>query len=216
MSLFKKEKKTTINTAILDLRNYTPEGLSKIKFINAAIVILPEEGDEFYTAYAAIKTNTASTLRLPKERQITNFNGVTEITAYTDNVIMSNGVLVLYKFESEKPVDVLSNGITVYDPDTKVNFINENGLSFKAPFTIEGTTTFPNKVSLNSQFFESVADKTIIVCGNTITIESDVEVSLLKSKIICLVAGNKIECSKKIIGYIQTIAGAGNTIEAYD
>lgn len=213
MSLFKK----TVNAAMLDLRDYTPQALEKIRFINAAIIILPEEAEpEFYTAYAGIRINAATTLRLPKNKQFTNLNGLTEINHYTENIVQSNGVLIIYKIETDTPIDIISNGILVYDPETKINFINDNGVAIKSPFEIEHLKGFSNKTSLNSQFFESLDDNTVIASGNSITIESDVEVSLLKARKIFIAAGNKIECSKKIIGYIQTISAVGNKIEAYD
>lgn len=213
MSLFKK----TINSSTLDLRSYTAESLKKIRFINASIIILPENAaPEFYTAYANIKINAAATLRLPDNKQISMHNGMAEINHYTDDIIMTNGIAIIHKIECDEPIKLFSNGVIIYDPDTKINVIHDNGVTIKAPFSLENVKSFSNKVSLNSQFFESLDNNTIIVCGNSIKIEEDVEVSLLKSKTIFIAAGNKIECSEKIIGYIQTISAVGNKIEAYD
>lgn len=210
-------KKRIVNTAMLDLRSYTPQALSKIRIINAATIILPESpSDEFMSTLSGITINCAATFNLPDDKHISILNGIDEITSYTDNVISSNGIAIVHALENEKPLDIITNGIFIYSPSTNINFISNNGMSVAAPFETNSVKAFPSTITLNAQFFEAIEDYTIIVAGSRLVLDSSVTTDILKAKKIHLVAGSKIECAQSVIGYVQTISTVGSSIKAYE
>lgn len=219
MSLFKPKRKI-INAATADLRNYTAAALRQIKLINAATVILPEEPDpDFIEAYGNITVNTATQIHLSPDRRIVDSNGILEITESNynpDDLIYSNGIILIHSIQNEKPIDILSNGVVIFDKNAKVNILSSNGVSVSVPFEFDSTKVFPNKANLGKQFFESIADKTVICCGNELRIDDDVDLEVIKQKEIFIASGNSIKCSSEIIGYVQTISTVGNKISAYD
>lgn len=217
--LFNKNKrKNIINEAILDLRKYTPQALKHVKMINSSCVIFPvNPSEELMTEYGIVKVkNVATTLNLPDDKKIVTFNGAATLnqTNYTQNAIhMTNGLSVIQKIESSEPIEIFANGLTIYDPDARINFIMQNGCAVKAPFGIANVKLFASDVKIDSLFIDSLNDYTVVAAGKDIVIYNDVTLELLKSKCIYLVAGNKIKCDYGILGYVQTIATAGNKIE---
>lgn len=214
----RNKKKNVINEALLDLRKFTPQALENVAQINSACVIFPENpSDEFMSAYGNIKVkNVASTLNLPVDKKFVTFNGdvVLSQANYTENAIhMINGLCIIEKIESENPVEIFSNGETVYDGSTKINFIMQNGDCVKIPFEIKDSKVFPTNVKIDSLFVENLKDNTVVAAGTSMVIYNDVSLELLKSKQIYFVAGTKIKCDAGILGYIQTIATAGVKIE---
>lgn len=214
----RNKKKHIINSAILDLRKYTPQALENVKMINAACVIFSNNpSEELMTAYGNIRTkNIAKTLNLDEDKKIVSFNGTTLLnqTNYTENAIhMTNGICVIQKIESDNPIEVFSNGLTIYDPNVRMNFIVQNGLSIKIPFGINDAKIFSADALIDSQFIENISDNTVVVAGANMVISREITLDLLKSKHIYFVAGAKIKCDSSILGYIQTIATAGKKIE---
>lgn len=214
----KIKSKKIINEAILDLRKYTPQALEYVKLLNAAAVIFSENPDEeLMNAYGNIKTkNVATTLYLPDDKKIVTLNGTTMLNQmnYTPNALhLINGLSVIQKIENDKPIEIFSNGLTVYDGSTNINFIVQNGFSVKSPFEILDIKIFSTDVKIDSQFIENLKDNTVIAAGTNIVIYNDVSLELLKSKQLYFVAGNTIKCDYNILGYIQTIAAAGHKIE---
>lgn len=222
MSLFKKNKKSKINSAILDLRNYSPQALMNIKEINSAITFIPDVQDSaFYEAFSMIAVkNIANQIRLAPEIKISTTNGIAEMTNATCNydktLHIVNGAAVAYNLDNTKAVDVLINGILVYDDTCKINIVTDNGISYKTDFVIKSAKLFPNKITVDVQFLENVCDSTVICSANKIFIDSDVSLDLLKSKKLFFASGNKIICSKDIIGYITSISAVGNKITTYE
>lgn len=220
MPLFKKIKKATINSSICDLRDYTADTLSKIKQINTSILILPEDpDDDFISALTSIKINTSTQIKLSKEINISVINGDAELneSKYNENnFLIVNGCLFIKRIDNDNPIDIIVNGIVVCDKHTKINPMLVNGDCFEIPFEDDyEVKSFGNRVCLNNQFFENITKSTIVSCGNKIELDNDVELDTLKSKNILLIAGNKIVCSKEIIGYVNLIGKAGNKIESY-
>lgn len=221
MSLFKKMKKNIINSAILDLRNYSPQALMNIDEINSAITILPDvQDDAFYEAYSMIPVkHIASPIKAAPDKKFSNINGLSEITSVTqdDNTLyIVNGSVVVYGFDYDKTIDVLVNGMLVYDETCKVNTVIDNGLLCKADFVIKSAKLYADKVTLDAQFFENIDDSTVVCAGNKLFIDPDVNLDLLKSKKIMLASGNKIICSKEIVGYVTSISAVGNKITDYE
>lgn len=216
--MFFNRKNKVINESVLDLRKYTPQALENVRMLNCSCVIFSENpSEELMTAYGNISVkNVSATLNLPDDKKIVLFNGATTLNQanYTENAIhMINGAGVIGKIESENPVEIFSNGLTVYDGGTKINFIMQNGACVKAPFEIKDVKLFSTDAKVDSLFVENLKDNTVVAAGTSMVIYNDVSLELLKSKQIYFVAGTKIKCDADILGYIQTIATAGVKIE---
>lgn len=212
------KRKNIINEPLLDLRKYTPSGLENVKIINAAIVILPENpSGELMNAYANVKIkNTSFTLNLPDDKKIVTFNGssVLGIENVVPNAIhISNGITVLKYFQADTPVEIISNGIMVYGKNSKTNILSQNGLCTEAPFEIASARIYSRDIGIDSIFIENLPDNTVVTAGHNIVIYNDVSLQLLKSKNIYFTAGKLIKCDYSILGYIQTVATAGDKIQ---
>ena len=213
----KNKRKKIINEAVLDLRKYTPGALENVKIINAALVIFPENsGEALMDAYGNVKIkNVAATLNVPDDKKIINFNGTTVLA--NENIVpgaihMTNGLTVV-KSTPEEPVELISNGLIVYGENTRLNILAQNGISVQILFEINDARIFPQDIRIDSLFVENLADNTVVVAGSTIIICNDISLELLKSKKLYFVAGNLIKCDYSILGYIQTIATAGQKIQ---
>ncbi|MCM1284677.1 MAG: hypothetical protein NC213_08475 [Acetobacter sp.] len=218
--MFKRNIKKTINSSCFDLRNYTAGALSNIKRINSSFLILPKSPDEeFITALSNIELNNSNVIRLEKEISVDYINGECELSkaAYKENSFyIVNGCMLIKRIDNENPIKLVVNGIVAYDKHTKINPFQVNGECFEIPFDdAYESKTFGNRVCLNNQFFENISKSTIVCCGNKLELDTDVKLDTLKSKNILLVAGNKIICSKEIIGYVNLIGKVGNRIESY-
>lgn len=215
--LFSKSK-NIINQAVLDLRRYTSEALKNVKAINASSVIFPENpSEELMNAFGNVKYKNINTmLYLSDSKKLVTFNGATvfgyENTAQ-NSIYMFNGMGIVKCIESEEPIEVISNGLMVCSQNTKINFISQNGLVIYTPFEITNVRLFGHDAKIDSQFIESMPDNSVIAAGNNMVIYNDVTLDLLKSKQIYFAAGHKIKCDYNILGYVQTIATAGNRIE---
>lgn len=213
----KNKRKKIINEAVLDLRKYTPGALENVKIINAALVIFPENpGEALMDAYGNVKIkNVAATLNVPDDKKIINFNGTTVLG--NENIVpgaihMTNGLTVV-KSTPEEPVELISNGLIVYGENTRLNILAQNGISVQILFEINDARIFPQDIRIDSLFVENLADNSVVVAGSTIIICNDISLELLKSKKLYFVAVNLIKCDYSILGYIQTIATAGQKIQ---
>lgn len=212
------KNKNIINEPLLDLRKYTPSGLENVKIINAATVILPENpSNDLMKAYANIKIkNVALTLNLPNDKKVVTFNGssVLGIENVVPNAIhISNGITVLKYFQTDTPAEIISNGILVYSKNSEINILSQNGLCAETPFEIANARIFPHDTGIDSIFIENLPNNTVVTSGNNIVIYNDVSLQLLKSKNIYFTAGKLIKCDYSILGYIQTVATAGDKIQ---
>ena len=174
----RNKKKHIINEAILDLRKYTPQALENVKLLNSACVVFSENpSEELMTAYGNIKVkNVAATLNLPDDKKIVTFNGATMLNQanYTQNAIhLINGLGVIQKIESNEPVEIFSNGTTIYDGSTRINFVIQNGSCVKVPFEIQDTKLLPSDAKIDSLFLENLKDNTVIAAGRNMVIYND-------------------------------------------
>lgn len=211
-------KKNIINESALDLRHYSPKALEKAEIINAALVIFPEHpSEELMMAYGNVKTkNIAATINVPDNRKIAGFKGATVLSKenITQGAIhIVNGLTVIKHIETDEPIEIIASGITIYSKNTNMNFLSQNGIIHGVPFEIEDAKIFSSDAKIDSLFIENLNDYTVVAAGNSIIIYNDVTIEMLKKKQIHFAAGNNIKCSYDILGYVQTIATAGNKIE---
>ncbi len=104
MALFKRKNKedgqkfkSLLNTPRLDLRHSIPSAISKVKALNAALVILPKEpSEELMAAYGSIpRKNVATELYLEKDEELREINGCSVIECMPGSdktVYMINGI----------------------------------------------------------------------------------------------------------------------------
>ncbi|MDE5985435.1 MAG: hypothetical protein K2H13_09300 [Eubacterium sp.] len=215
--LFGKSK-NIINQAVLDLRRYTSDALKNVKTINASSVIMPENpSEELMNAFGNVKyKNINNMLYLSDSKRLITFNGATVLgyeNVALNSIYMFNGMSIVKYIKSDESIEVISNGLIVCSQNTKINFISQNGLAVYTPFEITNVRLFGHDTKIDSQFIESMPDGSVIAAGHNLIIYNDVTLELLKSKQIYFAAGQKIKCDYNILGYVQTIATAGNKIE---
>lgn len=214
----KNKRKGIMNEGRLDLRYCTPQMFDNVKQMNIGTVICPEHpAGELMAAYGNVrKKNIGSVIYLPEGRKIADFNGATVLSKENitpDAIHMINGFTVIKYFETDEPIEIIANGLTVYSQNTKLSFLSQNGLITGAPFEISDVKLFSSDAKIDSLFIENLSDGTVIAAGNNVVICNDVTLELLKSRQIYFAAGHNIKCGSGILGYIQTIATAGNKTE---
>lgn len=217
--LFKKSKRTISNIAMLDLRKYTAEGLSKIKAIlNTAIIILPSDAPpEFYDAFSKIELKrNASTLKLPTDATISTLNGCSELTGDTvknGDILICNGTVLFHDLPVDVCPKVIINGTVVIQKGVNIDILQLNGTSVTAEFT--EAKLYPNKVEISADYLLMVRDVTI-VAGNKIILDDSVTKEMLIERNIRFVAGNKVVCPKAIYGFVTAISTVGNKVDTIE
>lgn len=205
MSLFKKKntenQKNEINAASIDLRNYTANALRKIDRINAAMVILPKHPDgEFIEAYAAIKEkNITNELMFDENEYLIDMSGIKTISNNPENengIYNVSGITVIKGLT--EPIRMIASGITIIDKDSRVNFIDNRGITAEMNFAISEAKIFSKDIELDNRFIELLPDCSVIVGSGDIIFNKDVCEEAILSKSIYFVTHKNIECSKKI------------------
>ncbi len=214
---FLKSNKTINAVSMLDLRNYTPESLKKIKKINAAgIIILPENpSPEFMESFSNITIKASgSIISLPMDRKLVNYGGIQEIKnlkTEKNTCAYLHGIIVLSSTEN-KP-DCMFGGIVIKNKDADVNLIGgASGLVFETEFDANKVKIFTNTVVIDTDFIRNIEKDTFIVCGNCLEIAKDVDEEQIVEKNLKFFAGNTVECNKKILGCVRARAMVGNEI----
>lgn len=204
---------------MLDLRNYTAEGLSEIDAIeNAAMIILPSDAPPaFYDAFPKIKLkNVTNTYMLPAKASVNTFNGCGELTGDTvknGDVLICNGTVIFHDLPDDVCPKVIINGTAVIQKGVNVDILECNGSAVTAEFT--EAKLYPNKVEVSADYLSIVRDVTI-VAGNKIILDDSVTKELLIERNIRFVAGNKVVCPKVIYGFVTAISTVGNKVDTIE
>lgn len=213
MSLFNKIKKTVLNAATVDLRNYSPEALNKVGVINAAAVILPENPtNEYMEAYSNIRVkNMATEISVSATQKIYSISGMTELNENNidyDAIYMISGVTLIKKLNNERPVNVIASGIVIYDKFSNINFIQKSGMSTEIDFEYDKAKSYSKDANIDNRFIELI-DNAVIVAGKDIYFDNDVTEEALMSRNIHFVAGKNIICNNKIKSAVQIKSTVG-------
>lgn len=201
----------------LDLREYTPEALSKIKLISAvALVILPKDaGSEFYNAYSQIcKKAIAHEIKLNKDEKINNCNGCAVINGNMSGVNMVNGIAVITDCNRSEPADFYVNGMVIIKKgcnSENINIVNCNGAVQIIDFNC--VKVYADNCEINDQFIEYIEKDTLICAGDNVIIDKSVTPEMLCEKNIQFVAGDFVICPKKIYGAVAVRSFAGDGIK---
>lgn len=195
-----------INQASVDLRNYTPAALKKIKSItNVATIMLPENpSPEFSEAFAGIKKlNVADTICLPDNACIFNGSSVLTKDDVADNsFVVCNGLAIIRDMPKEKNLRLIVNGSLIKSPSAFMEIVKING----STYTVDDDSKLINsidKLTIDKNFISNLSDKTAIVTCGKIHIEDDITEEMLKSKGVEFCNIGQIIARKELHGYIQ-------------
>lgn len=219
MSLFKRKSKGNddiitkhmLNIPILDLRSYSADGLKNVRILNAAVVVLPKEpNDEIMGAYGSIpRKNVATEIFAENDAQVHILNGISEVDCALCNerdIYIVNGMAAV-KNSADRTVNLIINGLTVYENGANINFINRNGKACAVDFDIKSVKILTEKASVDREFIENIEDGTVVLCGKALTLEVDITPEILKGRKLLFAAGNTLKCAKRTLSIIQTMSG---------
>ncbi len=219
----KKEGKNMariINQAYIDLRNFTPDALEKIKrIVNVALVMLPENPTpEFTEAYASIKKmNVASETNISADASI--FNGMTILTKddlAKDSMIVCNGLTVLRDVPEEMNIRVIVNGSLIKSNSVFVKTVKINGTVYSIDDDAKLIRSVP-EIKIDNNFINNLSDKTAIIDCGKVYIEDEVTEEKLRSKGVTFYSVRQVIARKELHGYIQANSNAvGKTITRED
>ncbi len=209
-------KKSIINSAFLDLRNYSPAALEKIKIINAATIVLPSDADkEFYEAYAQIKVNAATSIKAKANDIVCTINGSAMIdkdTVKPNTIYLINGSAIIHSIPSDISLKIFVNGMAVIDNISDVEIISSNGTVLRTDFDINNSKYYNNNLQIDKQFISYCEKYSTIIVGNTLTLTPDVTAKDLEEKGLHFIVGNNIKCNNLIYGYVAANSHYGNKI----
>lgn len=218
MSLFKRKRKENdnaltknmLNIPILDLRSYSADGLRNVKILNAAVAVLPKEPNaEIMNAYGSIpRKNVATEIFAENDAEVHTLNGVSEVDCAQcseRDIYIVNGMAAV-KNSADRTLNLIINGIIVYENGANINFINRNGKACAVDFEIKSVKILTDKASVDKEFIENIADGTVILCGKALTLEVDITPDILKGRKLFFVSGNTLKCAKRTLSIIQTMS----------
>lgn len=201
-----KDMPKITNQAYVDLRNFTPEALRKIKSItNVHLVLLPENPTpEFSEAYAEIqKTNVVSETAVSGNACI--FNGLSILTKNElteGSLVVCNGLTIIRDVPKEMNIRLIVNGALLKSPTAFIEPIKINGTSY----IIDDEAKIIKSVSelrIDKNFIDNLTDKTAIVACGKIFINDEVTNEMLQSRGIVFYDVAKIIAREELHGYIQ-------------
>lgn len=194
------------NQAVLDLRQFTPEALKKIKSIKrVAMVILPEEmSPEFSEIYAGIKkTMVAKETVIPINTCIHNGNCILTKSDVTENsLIMCNGLTVVKDIPESMKIKLVVNGCLIKSKDAFVEIIEHNGTKHEIdPFVklISGKS----EIKVDKNFIDNIEENTALVTCARVIIDDTVTDNMLKEKKLQFICCAIICAREELHGYIH-------------
>jgi hypothetical protein len=215
------------NMPICDLRNINNvsdlKEIEKIK--NVAILITPKDSsNEIMGAIASIaKENVAMTFSLSNDAVVSMINGISDLQdsdfcTDRETVIFANGVIIIKTLSADVKGSIIANGTVLLHESLKefcnISFISINGMKAYADF--DDYKAYAREVVIDAEYISYLNPKTAVVAARSIRMKNDITVDMLKEKLIKLVAGREIICSKNIASYVtaNSICGRGiNTDE---
>lgn len=204
----KKETKMAriTNQVTVDLRNYTPAALKKIKSItNTPLILLPENPTpEFSEAYAEIKkVNVVDEISIPGNACM--FNGSINLTQKDltqGSVIICNGNAVLRDIPKEMNIKVRINGNLIKSPSAFVEIIKINGSTYEIA---ENAKLILSNAELNidTAFLRSSGEETAIIACGKVFIDDEISDDMLHEKGLKFYGVGQIVAKKELHGYIH-------------
>ncbi|MGN0486676.1 MAG: hypothetical protein ACI4GB_05520 [Acutalibacteraceae bacterium] len=203
----------------IDLRNYPVEALKKIRSIEeVATVIIPADADiEWEAAFAEISLIcVADVLRLKKDDIIQTLNGFVEIddSSVDENCLYrANGCVIVKTVEKCPRINV--NGFLIKFKSSPCIFESING---RVAELEDGTDYkfYSQELRVTLDTVKYLPENITLIAGQKIDISPEVTEESLAEKKVKLIAGQIIECSKKVYGYVSANSTVGHIIKIYD
>lgn len=208
--IIKKKEGTNMarirNQASLDLRQFTPEALKKIKSISrVANVILPENmSPEFAEVYAGIKKSmVANELVIPSNACIHNGSSIITKSDVTENsLIICNGLTILRDIPESMKIRLIANGLLIKSKDAFVEILEHNGSKLEFDTDVKIISN-KSEIKVDENFLDNIEEKTALVSCSRVIIDSSVTDSMLKNKKLQFVACAIICANEELHGYIH-------------
>lgn len=207
------------NQITLDLRNYTPEALSRIKTIKNAInILLPENpSPEFSEAYAKIKKiNVINETSIPGDACM--FNGTANLTKNElseGNIIICNGSAILRDIPKGLNIKVKVNGNLIKSPSANVEILKVNGSTFEIDDDANLILSLA-EMNIDSAFIKNAKEKTAIINCGKVFICDELTDDELSDRNIKFYGVGQIVARKELHGYIQNNSYNVGLIQTYE
>lgn len=209
-TILNRKKETTMakitNQVTVDLRNYSPEALRKIKSIkNAVHIFLPENpSPEFAEAYAQIeKINVVDETTMPGNACIFNGNAnLTKNDLSENDIVICNGSAILRDIPKEMNIKVKINGSLIKSPSAFVEILKINGASYEIDDDARLILSM-TELNIDEVFLRNTDDKTAIVSCGKVTIDDAITDSMLSEKGVKFYNVGQIVAKKELHGYIH-------------
>lgn len=222
-AIFKRKKETEMvkikNQITLDLRNYTPEALSKIKTIKNAInILLPENpSPEFSAAYAKIKKiNIINETTIPGNACM--FNGTANLTQNDltkGSVIICNGNAILRDIPEELNIKIKVNGNLIKSSSAFVEILKVNGSTFEIDDDANLILSIA-EMNIDSAFIKNAKEKTALINCGKVFIADELSDEDLSDRSIKFYNVGQIVAKKELHGYIQNNSYNVGLIQTYE
>lgn len=222
-AIFKRKKETEMvkikNQITLDLRNYTPEALSKIKTIKNAInILLPENpSPEFSAAYAKIKKiNIINETTIPGNACM--FNGTANLTQNDltkGSVIICNGNAILRDIPEELNIKIKVNGNLIKSSSAFVEILKVNGSTFEIDDDANLILSIA-EMNIDSAFIKNAKEKTALINCGKVFIADELSDEELSDRSIKFYNVGQIVAKKELHGYIQNNSYNVGLIQTYE
>lgn len=194
------------NQAILDLRQFTPEALKKIKSIKrVATVILPENmSPEFAEVYAGIKKSTiAKETVIPENACIHNGSSILTKSDVTENsLIICNGLTIVKDIPENMKIKLIVNGCLIKSKDAFVEIIEHNGTSHEIDSDLKLISSKP-EIKVDKNFISNIEVNTALVSCTKVIIDDSVTESMLKEKKLQFISCAFVCAKEELHGYIH-------------
>ena len=207
------------NQITLDLRNYTPEALSRIKTIKNAInILLPENpSPEFSEAYAKIKKiNVINETSIPGDACM--FNGTANLTQNDltkGSVIICNGNAILRDIPEELNIRIKVNGNLIKSSSAFVEILKVNGSTFEIDDDANLILSIA-EMNIDSAFIKNAKEKTAIINCGKVFICDELTDDELSDRNIKFYGVGQIVAKKELHGYIQNNSYNVGLIQTYE
>ena len=205
---------------ICDLRYIKDaEAISEIESIfDVALLVLPKEASpEVQSALAKIERyDVAVTVYLNDADEVKVCNGITEVTAESfagenETVLLVNGVVVVYNIPEKVNGSMLVNGIVVCQKSAVLPKMRAvNSVVTHADF--ERCKSFSQGLEVDRELLKQMEPRTLLLCGDNLTLAEDVTVDLLREKKPYFACGRNLECGRSVAAYVKLNSAVGGQL----
>lgn len=212
------------NLPVCDMRNYADAAaINEIEMIqNIALLILPTEASpDVMAALAKVeKKNIAVTISLSKEQRIHILNGNVELTDANfskdgNSVVLANGDVIIHSLSEETRGGLIVNGVLLLHESLKrpngLEILAHNGQIFYKDFT--DSKVYGGDLIADEEFFSYLQPKTVLIIGQCLKLEENVQLETLKAKEPIFLVGDSAYCTSSLASYLRATAQVANDVK---